>query len=324
MSFGRSLFTEVETDSKLASIVSQRGLKLIAGDIERGARGTLHTFDKSTQSMVMPPYFNPMINLTNLDSYDALNVDGVNAKITWGRFLDDVASRMLYLMDTIDGRYELQCWQSMLLGYVTLNNGDNITYGRKSGSLVDPGAGNYWADANVDPYLTTFERGSTWLNETGKMPGNTINVIFGKSAWSDYTNNAAVKARDLKFNNQLEVLANKAIVDSTGKIFKGSTTIGAFNYQFFVYNDFFQDENGTVFKFMDDKKIIMIPDVTSNVLTYTAVPQLKKLGQPLTKGKFVVWNAIDPFQDAEFMGVKSAGLPLFGAVDQVYTEKVKA
>ncbi len=75
---------------------------------------------------------------------------------------------------------------------------------------------------------------------------------------------------------------------------------------------------------MDDKKIIMLPDVTQNVLTYTAVPQLKRPGQPMSKGKFVIWNAIDQFQTAEFMGVKSAGVPILTAVDQVYTAKVCA
>jgi len=63
-SFGRSLFTEVETATKLASVLSQRGLNLVANDIARGARGSLNVFDKSTQGIVLPPFFNEFFNIT--------------------------------------------------------------------------------------------------------------------------------------------------------------------------------------------------------------------------------------------------------------------
>ena len=322
-SFGRSLFTEVTTVSKLASVISQRGLKLISSDVERGQRGTLNVFDKSTQKNILPPYFNEMINLTELDSYDYLFVEGVQAEVAWGAFLDDLAKRMEFIMNKIDGAYEKQCWDLLLTGIVTLVNGDSISYGRKSGSLVDPGAGNYFANA-VDPYGTTFERGATWLNETGKIQGNTINVIFGKTAWKDYLNNASVVARDLKVNNNLEVLANKAIIDSTGKVFKGATTIGQFNYQFFVYNDWWEDAAQTKTPFLDPKKVVMLPDTLPGVMTYTAVPQRVRPGQSPTKSKFTVYTAVDEFQDAEYTGVKSAGIPILAGIDQVYTEKVVA
>lgn len=322
-SFGRSLFTEIETATKLASLISQRGLNLIASDVARGSRGNLNVFDKSTQNIVLPPYFNEFFNITELDSYDALTTEGVNAKIVWGRFMDDVANKMLFCMDKIDRRYELQCWQALLTGIVVLNNGQNIEYGRQAGSLVNPGAGNYWADSNIDPY-TALGRGSTWLNETGKIAGNTIRVILGESAWADYVDNDAVKARNLWLNNNMDVIADKAVMASTGGVFKGRTTVGAFNYEFWVYPDFYEDEDGNKTKYVDTKKIIMIPEMCSNTLTYTAVPQRIKPGIMPTKGKFLVWNAISEFNDAEFMGVKSAGLPILGGVDQVYTEQVVA
>lgn len=322
-SFGRSFFTEVATNSKLASILSQRGLNLIASDVARGSRGNLNVFDKSTQGIVLPPFFNEYINLTELDSYDALFVDGVSAEIVWGTFMDEVAEKMMFLMDKIDRRYELQCWQLLLTGIVTLNNGQNISYGRKAGSLVDPGTSFYWADSGIDPF-TSFTRGATWLNETGKMSGNTINITFGPNAWDKYTTNAKVIARNLMFNNNLDVIANTAIRDSIGKTYLGRTTVGAFNFQFWTYSDFYQDEAGTVYKYMDDDSIVMTPDVTKNVLTYTAVPQRLRPGMTPTKSKFTTWTAVDEFQDADFTGVKSAGIPILGAVDQVYTERVVA
>lgn len=323
-SFGRSLFTEIETGTKLASVLAQRGLNLVASDVARGARGNLNVFDKSTQGIVLPPYFNEFFNITDLDSYDALSVDGVNAKISWGRFIDDVATKMLFCMDKIDRRYELQCWQLLLTGIVTLNNGSNISYGRGAGSLFNPGAGNYWADSGVDPY-TSLERGATYLNETGKMAGNTILVTMGQTAWSDYVTNAKVIARNLWLNNNMDVISDKAIVSSTGAVFKGKTTVGSFNYEFFVYPDFYEDEEGNKTKYVDPKKIVMVPsEMRANTLVYTAVPQLIEPGQAPVKSKFVVWNAVSEFKDAAFSGVKSAGVPILNAVDQVYTEQVVA
>jgi hypothetical protein len=320
-SFGRSFFTEVETASKLASVIAERGLNLVASDVARGSRGNLNVFDKSTEKLTMPPYFNEFFNMVELDSYDALNYGGTTmSAVIFGRFLDDVAAKMNFCMDKIDRRYELQCWQALLTGIVTLNNGQNITYGRQAGSLVDPGAGNYWADASVDPF-TTLERGATWLNETGKMEGNTINVTFGGAAYTDYINNPLVKARNLQLKNNMDSLV-PAQRDAIGKTYHGETSVGSFNYRFFTYTDFYENEAGVKTKYMDDKKVVLTPEINTNVLTYTAVPQLLTQGQMPVKGKFLVWDAISNFKDAHFMGVKSAGIPILVGVDRVYTEKV--
>ncbi len=319
-SFGRSYFTEVETASKLASVLSQRGLNLVAGDIARGSRGDLVVFDKSTQGIVFPPYFSRFVNVTDFDSYDALYVDGFKSKIAWGMFMEELSQKMTFLMDTIDRRYELMCWQYFYTGIILLTEGQNIAYGRKAGSLFDPGASNYWADSGVNPLTGTLQRGATWLNETGKMEGNTIDVIFSTEVWNAWLANTAVGNNDLKFNNNLTSLANTAVRDSTGKTFLGSTTSGAFNYNFFTYSDFYQDEAGTVYRYLDPKKLLMLPSQTKNTLVYTAVPGDLTKGIGPRKGKFQTWQEVK--RTAMLNGVDSAGIPIPGAVDQVYTEKV--
>lgn len=321
-SFGRSYFTETETASKLASILSQRGLNLVASDISRGSRGNLNVFDKSTQGIVYPPYFSEFFNMVDLASYDALEVDGFKSDIVWGNFIQEVAQKMDILMNKIDRSYELQCWQLFNTGIITLNDGSNVSYGRKAGSLFDPGAGNYWATSTVNPITGTLTRGATWLNETGKMAGSTIDVIFSNGAWAAWLGNAIVGNNDLKFNNNLTVLANTAVRDSTGKTFLGSTTSGAFNFNFFTYSDFYQSANGTVTHYLDDKKVIMVPSQSMNTLVYTAVPQDFTKGMGPRKGKWQTWN--DVKRTAMYQGVDSAGIPILNAIDQVYTEKVVA
>lgn len=320
-SFGRSYFTEVATATKLASIVSQRGLNLVASDVNRSSRGNLNVFDRSTQSMVFPPYFSEYFNIVDLDVYDKLTMDGFTSMIAWGQFMDTIASKMNFMMEKVDRRYELMCWQLFNTGIVTINDGSNVQYGRKAGSLFDPGVAAYWTVGGIDPIKTTLTRGSAWLNETGKMVGNTIDVIFSENVWNGWCNNDSTNKNDLKFNNNLTVLANNAVRDSTGKTFLGSTTYGAFNYNFFTYSDFYEDENGVKYKYLDPRKLVMLPSTPAkNVLTYTAVPADLRKGLIATAGKFHSWDEIT--RRAHDVGIDSAGIPILGAVDQIYTEVV--
>jgi len=325
-SFGRSFFTEVETASKLASMIAQRGMNLVASDVMRGARGNLNVFDKSTQNLTMPPYFNEFFNMVELDSYDYLYVDGAISKINFGKFLDDVASKMDWCMDKIDRRYELQCWQLLLDGIVTMTNGTNLKSGRKSGSLVDLGGGAYWSVSGVDP-SDSLLAAAVWLNEKGKMEGDTVNIIFGAAAWESYRNNSKIISKALQVQWGTEMIQPQ-IRNSTGGSYHGSVSIGSFNFRFWTYADFYETDNGdgttTVVPYMNTKKFVAMPDIPKNVLTYTAVPQLLTQGQQPAKGKFLVWDSISEFKDAHYLGVKSAGFPALGAIDQVYTAQVLA
>lgn len=320
--FGRSFFTETMSNTKTISIVGQKALSLVATDVARGARANLTVFDKSTQVLTLPPYFNEMFNMTELDSYDALTVTGIQSKIAFGRFLDDVGVKMEYLMDTIDRRYELQCWQAFLLGYVTVSVGQNLVFGRQAASLVDVGGAAYWTQASVDPN-TVLLAGATWLNEVGKMAGDVVDVIMGESAYNAYINNTIVKGRALQVQWGLDAIRPQ-LRDSLGRSYHGMSSVGSFNMRFWTYPDFYEDENGTVYKYMDTTKIVMLPDTTTNILAYAAIPQLLTSGQQPRAGKFTTWEAITTFKDAHYIGVKSAGAALLGNPDQVYTAKVVA
>lgn len=322
-SFGRSFFTEVETSSKLASFLSQRSLKLKASDTNRGGRGTLNVFDKSTQNIVYPPYFSEYLNVTSFDSYDALEVDGFKSRVIWGRFMDELGVKMQQLMDKIDAGYEYQCWELLETGIITLNDGASVLSGRKAGSLVDGyNVGGYWTTNGVNPLTGTLARAATWCNETGKMSGNTLDVVFGTDAWNAWLGNSTTNSNDLKFNNNLTSLARTAVRDSTGKTFLGSTTHGAFNYNFFTYSDFYEDESGNKYPFKDTKTVIVMPEMAQNTLTYTAVPQDLTKGFGPRKGKWQTWNEVK--RTAIYQGIDSAGIPTLGAIDQVYTEQVVA
>lgn len=322
-SFGRSFFLEVSTATKLASILSERGINAVASDVPRGSDGNLNVFDKMTQNTMLPPFFNEYFNLVELDSYDYLFVNGAPAsKAAWGRFIDDVATKLTWCMDKIDRRYELQCWQVLLTGIVTMVNGENVSYGRRSASLRDIGAGSYWSSVANDPYLIVRE-GATFLQEYGKMGGNDIDIIFGRNAWRYWQETTPVKNRNLQLKNNLETLV-KAQRDSTGKTYIGSTTIDMWNINLWTYGDFYENSDGTTkTPYMDPNKIVMVPaEGPLGTLTYTAIPEVLDHREMPSKGKFHLWEDINQRRGYHDYGVKSAGVPLLAAIDKVFTAKV--
>ncbi len=321
--FGRSFFTEVTTASKLTSIISERGYNLVASDVARGSRGNMNTADRYTQNLTYPPYYNEFFNITELDSYDYLRVSGIDSKVAFGMFMDEYAKMMEFCMDKIDRRYELQAWQAFQTGIVTMNNGDNISFGRKAASFEVLSGANLWTNSAADPW-DILGRAATFLKETGKMSGNVINVIMGDNALKAYLKNTKVVDRAKQVQWGLEAI-NKVISSSTGSIPHGSISVGSYLFYIWSYTDFYESvaSNGTVTKtkYLDANTIVCLPEMTQNIITYTGIPQLLTKGAP-TAQKFHTWAAIDQFQDAEYAGVKSAGLAQLVAIDQLFSAQV--
>lgn len=322
--FGRSFFKEVEAESKLISIEVERNSQLIAVDVTRGTEGNRNAWDKSTEKIILPPYYNEYFDMTQLDLYDALYAESSISAANFGRFLDNANAKLEACMDKIDRSYEKQAWDVLTTGIVTLEKGINIDFKRKASSLVDANAtyGGYWTGGAVDPD-TVLLAGAAFLKETGKSEGSVINVIMGESAYTAYKNNAIVKARALQVQWGLEALI-PAQRDSLGRSYHGEISVGAYRLRIWTYPDFYESTPGTVVKYVNTKKIIMVPETTSNVLSYAAVPQLLTTGIAPKKGKFLTYDFVDERATAHILGVKSAGVAIPVAVDQIFTAQVVA
>ncbi|MCE3278035.1 MAG: hypothetical protein K0S44_226 [Bacteroidetes bacterium] len=322
--FGRSFFKEVEADTKLISIEVERNAQKIAVDVTRGTEGNRNTWDKSTEKIILPPYYNEYFDMTQLDLYDALYAEPQISAANFGRFLDSANGKLEACMDKIDRAYEKQAWDVLLTGIVTLNKGVNIDFKRNATSLIDANASStgYWTSGSVDPDAVLL-LGSAYLKETGKSEGSVINVIMGESAFQAYKNNTIVKARALQVQWGLESLI-PAQRDALGRSYHGQISVGAYTMRIWTYPDFYENAAGTKVKYMDTKKIVMVPEMTSNVLSYAAVPQLLSTGIAPKKGKFLTYDFIDERATAHILGVKSAGVCIPVAVDQIYTAQVVA
>jgi len=319
--FLRSFFKETESASKSISIEVERDAQSVAVDVVRGTEGNRNTWDKSTEKIFVPPYYNEYFDATQLDCYEDLFVSGSIAPVNFGKFLEAAISKMEGLFDKVDRAYELQASQVLLSGIVTLKNGINIDFKRKAASLVAYNAAHDFSITTVDPNTKLLE-GCTFLKEVGKSEGAVINAIFGSAALSAYLSNPKVQSRALAVQYGLDAIV-PAQRNALGQSFHGEISVGSYRVRIWSYPETYKHPvTGTTTSYMDSKKVVMVPEMTANVLSYAAVPQLVEAGVGVKKGKFLTYEFRDERTTSHIMGVKSAGVAIPVGVDQIYTVQV--
>jgi hypothetical protein len=330
-SFLRSFFPSEQSFTRYVSIQVERNYETIAADVQRGTGGQRNSFAKSTEKVFDPPYFKEWFDITDIDLYDRLFGSTSIDSGVFSQVVQTTARRLSALRAKIERKYEKMIADALTTGAITLVNTDSVNFGRVAGSLVDKGAGAYWATDSVNPF-NDLENGCQFLRETGKAVGTTFHALLGQQAFRDMQNNAIYKARVLQnLNNNIDlVLAPQR--QSTGATFHGILSCGNYKVCIWTYPQSY-DVSGTPTAYLDTKKVIIIPEVTRFKLSFAAVPQLAKVGNGLMLDSllpgldtraFVPYESIDDDNDAHKMGVKSAGLPILTAVDQAYTVQVVA
>jgi hypothetical protein len=320
----RSLFTETNSNSKYISLQIQRVIEGIAVDVVRGSSGNRNNFAKSTEKLYDPAYYDEWFDATELDLYDQLfyGPDQI-PEVAWGKFIQEVATKLDILMDKIDRAYEKQCSDALHFGYVLLADGTKIQYNRQAQSIVDlTSTTGYWDNTAVDPNdsLTTA---CQFLRNAGKMEGAVVDAIMGSTAWAKFKNNTAVQNRNKGFQYGFDKLG-MGIKNSVGSVPQGTIDVDNYMIRVWTYPDIYEDASGNQIPYMDPKKVILVPEAPKFNLSYAASPQLLMPGQPAQKEKFLVYDYKD-FENAKHkFGVKSTGAAVLTAVDQAYTMKVLA
>lgn len=323
MSFLRSFFPSVESVSKFVSIEVERGTELVAVDVVRGSEGNRNEVGLSTVKTLLPPYFREYFDATELDLYDRIiGTSGDIDSTVFAQFIDSVADKMVLLVDKIERAYELQCAQVLETGIVTLNNGSNVDYKRKALSKVDKGGGQYWDTAN--PY-TDLETAAQFIREQGKSQGAVVNAIFGGQAWTSFLTNAKVLERNDIKSFTLDAI-NAPQRNSIGASFHGEVTIGSYRARLWTYPEVYQNRsNGAMVPYVNPKNVIVLPENPRFKMAFAAVPQLLTAeNKVFKKGAYVFGDFPDERKATHEYDVKSAGIAVPVAVDQIHTTKVVA
>lgn len=300
----------------------------VAIDVIRGQEGTRNTFSITSEKIVDPPFYNEYTDITNTDHYyrafASQNVDeGLMAEWT-----AVIAKRMESMRNKILRALELQRSQILTTGVVTMANGDNVDFKRKTASKVDLGSGNYWDQTTVSPFKT-MEDGCNFLRTVGKAAGSNFIAVMGQSALNAFLTNAIVKDRADKFQMKLDLLA-APLREANGSAYHGRASAGSYTVDLFTYPEFY-DLAGTPTPYIPTTNMILLPETTGFSTQYGAVPFLPaKAGgntglMPLPSvqpGKFVIGDYIDPRAKAWMADISCAGIALPTAIDRIYTVKV--
>lgn len=321
--FLRSFFKNVESATLEVAIEVQRGFEKVAVDVVRGTEGNRNQFSRSTEKIFVPPLYKEWFDRTTLQLYDRLyGATEINDAV-FAQYINSVADAIVELRNKIERAYELQCAQVLETGIVTLVNQTSIDFKRKAESLVNLGAGNYFAN-NVDPFVV-FENGCKFLRQTGKSAGGKFNAIMGSTALTDLLANTKFTARQNLFNMALDVV-NSPLMNALGATYHGTVTAGSYKVDLWAYPQFYDDPtSGAQTAYVNPKKITIIPESPKFTLAFGAVPQVISPNNPVPQqGAYLIRDFIDDRMTAHVTEVASAGIAIPVAVDQIYTVQVVA
>jgi hypothetical protein len=333
-SFLKSFFTVKTFPTKSVSIEVQRATERIAVDILRGTTGNRNTFSRSSEKEYIPPFFSESFDATQLDRYDVgFNQIGSAVPQTIGYLASDVAGKLITLREKIERAKEKQCAEVFETGIVTMNNGDNIDYKRKAGSLIDlDTAGDYWsvAGADVDADISA---GGDFIRQYGKNPVKELNLVMSGAAyallkltdwWSDTANWRRASLMDVKM----------PMADSTGAVYHGEISAGAYRVHLWTYDEIYEDAtSGTITRYLDETKAFLVPvKGTRFELVHAGVPAIIRDVNNAEFSEFIqdqaaeyyINNYIDKKAKSHTFEIYSAPLAIPVTIDQIYTMKVKA
>lgn len=319
-SFIKTFFPEVFTRTKYAVIEVMRFGEDVAIDITRGAEGNRNKFSLSTEKRFEPPYYNEWFDATREDLYDqVIATNGTDAGI-FAALLQSIGERLGILQDKIERAKELMCVQVLETGTVTLKDGTVIDFKRKAGSIVDPGAGQYWAN-NIDVF-DQLEAGCNFIRTKGKSGDSTFNLILGATAYANLRKNTKFTDRQSFFNMKLDDVIGPVRDNNNGAAFHGTISTDSYKLQLWTYPQFYKNAAGVDTPYLNAKLGTIIPSNPRFKMACCAVPQLLGAGGSVPQqGPYLVRNVLDPDVVADKFIIETAPIPIPVAVDTIYTLK---
>lgn len=314
--FMRSFFPTVESPTLEVSIEVQRGFEKTAVDVVRGTDGNRNMFSKTTEKIFIPPFYREYFDATQLQLYDRLYGATEITDAIFGAYINSVADHMGELQAKIERSYEVQCANVLENGIVNLQAQTSIDFKRKAASMVNPGAGNYWANAATDPFAQ-IEAGCTFLRTVGKTTAQMYNLILGSTALSNLLTNPIFLQRQNLFNMALDQV-NSPQMNAEGGTYHGTLTCGAYKVRLWAYPQYY-DVAGVSTPYVNPKKATLIPENPQFKLAFGAVPQLITPNTLPRVGAFIMGEYRDERSASHIMDIKSAGIAIPTAVDQIYT-----
>lgn len=327
-SFFKSFFGEIISGAKEVSWEIKRRGRPVAVDIAQHEHGTTTKSGKSTQKVYVPPYYDYNTNVDALDSFERVfNGSPMVDVPQYGKLIEQTAADMQDNIDRIERAEELQSAQALLLGVITLNNGDDIDFKRNALSLVAYNAAFGW-DQAVNPGDILVQGAEFMVTNGNADAGGIIDVICGSESINELRDNAAFQA-DADVRNFHFADMRTGAVTRNGATPQGSWSRGNYRFNFWGYEGYYDIEGGSSnLKFMEAKKIIMLPQNIDFKMFYGGTKSWRGTGinrfPTIIKAKRNFYSVDDELNVSKLLGVRTSPVALLRSIDNVFTAQVVA
>ncbi len=172
--------------------------------------------------------------------------------------------------------WEVQAADGLLDGKIRLENAgkyplSDIDFKRNPDHTIQLTDGLYWGDDGVLPMRNLQQ----WIYRVGKakFSGPVRRIVIGVDAWE-------ILSRDKDFLDKLDTRINQTqqMVFNRGVVnYAGATFLGKWNSQIdmYLYNDYYEDDDGTEIPFMDSRDVLLIGSNTQGVRCFGAIADFK-------------------------------------------------
>lgn len=322
-SFFGSFFPNLPNSQTLELAIDvQRNTEKIAVDVVRGDDGNRNIFDKSTEKLIIPPYYREYFDITGMSIYDKVsNIEQAGDAGLLANLINSSAKKMFKLRNKIERTLELQRAQVLLTGAITTAKAGTFEFGRRAESLVNNAA---WYFAANNDYTIPFLAGATFLRTRGKSQGGVFNAIFGQDAWAALLLNTTFTARQNLYHMQLDGVKPPQ-ANSVGAVLQGYITAGSYRINLWTYPEYYDDLNDVTTEYMDTDMVIMLPEDPKFVTAFGAVPMLPQTeGHYINQGEYTFGEYLDARGKARILDIECAAIAIPVAVDRMFTFRGKA
>lgn len=329
---GFSSFFPSETTPTLEVVIEvERDDELMAIDVERFTEGNPNKSTKSSQNIYIPPFFNEEYYLQKDTVYmNYVGAGVLNSPVANKSIVKSVSKALKTNRKKIQRAILLQQTQFLQTGIVRMKNGDNIDYRRKPESISVLTGANLWSASTTCKPITDLRAGVKFLREVGRSGAAATNVFMSDEAYIAFLNSEEVKSYgDWRRIEQLNI--NMPVLDqSTGMTFQGQVAAGPLVLNIYTYNDYYNNGTGTLVKYFDIDKIVLIPSdfmakTVFGGLVDTASGSIEgvDLDMPvLVEAEYLIRSFSDKKTMSSGIQLMSAPLIVPVTIDKVYTLKV--
>lgn len=269
-----SSFHNTET-VEIDVIRSSEKVAVVVQDMRVGYR--MNTLDKYVNKEFTPPVFK---EATTLNVFDLFKRDAGEIPFSDPNFQGKAVARafkaIAFLEEKIMRAIELQASQVLQTGKADLADETGtvlyqIDYKPKTAHFVT--VGTAWSNTATANPFTDIAALARVIRSNGKMSPDQL--IFGRDAWYEFTNNDKVKAvlnRELKIDTgAIERMEKK----SNGGTYHGSLDIENYRYELWTYDGAYEHPQTAAFTdFVDAGKVVVRSSKGRLDMSYGAIPRL--------------------------------------------------